>query len=297
MTHRNLFVSAADGLELYARDYGPPASPALPVVCLPGLSRTSADFDELALALSESERRPRRVLALDYRGRGRSERDTDWRRYDIKIEAEDVLQILAAAGVHEAVLVGTSRGGLIAMLLSALRPTVIRGVVLNDVGPALETKGLLRIRSYLGQLPSPRDWSDGADILRRVFDAQFPAFGAAEWETMARGTWIESEGRLVAAHDPALARTLEGLDVETRVPTVWPLFEGLRRVPLLVLRGERSDLLSAETVEAMARAHPDCETVVVPGQGHPPLLTGRDLMQRIRRFVVRAEETPRAAPA
>lgn len=297
MTHRDLFVSAADGLKLYGRDYGPLASPALPVVCLPGLARTSADFGELALALAQDDRRPRRVLAVDYRGRGRSEWDRDWRRYDLKVEADDLLQVLAAAGIHQAVVIGTSRGGLLAMLLSALRPTVLRGVVLNDVGPALEAKGLVRIRSYVGKLPNPRDWADAADILRRLFDAQFPALEDRDWEAMARATWTEKDGRLAGTHDPALAKTLEGLDLETAVPTLWPLFEGLTRVPVLVLRGERSDLLSAETVEAMGRIHPNLETAVVPGQGHAPLLSGRDLLQRIRRFVIRAEETPRPGPA
>src|SRR3712207_6605566 len=131
---RDLFVSAADGLRLYARDYGPDAGAALPVVCLPGLARTSEDFHDLAQALSADPRRPRRVLALDYRGRGRSEWDPDWRNYDVRVELNDVLQVLAAAGIDKAVFVGTSRGGLIVMALGAVRPTLLAGAVLNDVG-------------------------------------------------------------------------------------------------------------------------------------------------------------------
>jgi pimeloyl-ACP methyl ester carboxylesterase len=296
--YRHLFVSATDGLKLHAREYGPRVSTTLAVVCLPGMARHAADFHDLAVALAEEDRRPRRVLALDYRGRGRSEWDGDWRRYDLKVEMNDVLHVLAAAGVHEAVLVGTSRGGLLTMMLSAARPSLIRGAVLNDAGPVVEAKGLVRIRSYLGKMPTPRDYRDGAEILRRLSDAQFPSFGDAEWEAAARGTWTEDgTGRLALAYDPALARTLEGLDPEAPLPSIWPLFEGLTRVPVLVLRGEHSDILSAETLSAMAKAHPDIEQVVVPGQGHAPMLAGRDLLQRIRRFVVRAEETPRPAPA
>src|SRR3954469_1440083 len=144
-SYRDLFVSAADGLRLYARDYGPDAGGALPVVCLSGLARSSEDFHDLARALSSDEARPRRVLSLDYRGRGRSEWDRDWRNYDVRVELDDTLQILTAAGVEEAVFVGTSRGGLIAMGLSAVRPALLRGVVLNDVGPVIESGGLVRI--------------------------------------------------------------------------------------------------------------------------------------------------------
>src|ERR687898_1755817 len=145
----DLFVSAFDGLRLYSRDYGPRFARALPVVCLPGLARTSADFHDLALALSQDGKRPRRVLALDYRGRGRSAYDRDWRNYDLKVELADVLGVLAAAGIEEAVFVGTSRGGLIAMALAAARPAAVRGAVLNDIGPVIEGRGLVRIRGYV----------------------------------------------------------------------------------------------------------------------------------------------------
>lgn len=297
MAYRDLFVSAGDGLKLYARDYGPRASAALPVVCLPGMARNATDFHDLAVALGEEDKRPRRVLALDYRGRGRSERDGDWRAYELKVELNDVLNLLVAAGVHEAVFVGTSRGGLLTMMLAAARPGLIRGAVLNDAGPVIEARGLVRIRNYLGRMPTPRDYREGAEILRRLSDAQFPAFGDREWEASARGTWNEDGGKLTLAYDPRLGKTLDQLDPEAPLPSLWPFFEGLRRVPVMVLRGEHSDILSAQTVTRMAEAHPDLEHIHVPGQGHAPMLAGRDLLQRLRRFVIRAEETPRPAPA
>jgi pimeloyl-ACP methyl ester carboxylesterase len=288
--YADLFVSAADGLKLYARDYGPRVAPALPVVCLPGLARTSADFHDLALALSQDNKRPRRVLALDYRGRGRSDYDPDWRNYDLKVELGDVLQVLTVAGVTEAVIIGTSRGGLITMALAAMRPALLRGVILNDIGPVIEGKGLARIRGYVGKLPSPRNYAEGGEVLKSLFNAQFPRSPDEDWQSLARSTWKEVNGRLVADYDPALSKTLEAIDLEKPVPPLWFLFEGLKGIPVMVLRGGNSDLLSADTLATMAAAHPDLEAVMIPDQGHVPALRGRDMVQRIRRFVVKAEE-------
>jgi pimeloyl-ACP methyl ester carboxylesterase len=285
----DLFVSAADGLRLYARDYGPRVGQALPVVCLPGLARTSADFHALALALAQDEKRPRRVLALDYRGRGRSDYDRDWRNYDVRIELGDVLQVLTVAGVEEAIFVGTSRGGIITMALSAARPALIRGAVLNDIGPAIEGKGLVRIRGYVGKLPAPANEREAIDILKNLMNVQFTALSEDAWRAYARATWKEDGGRLVLDYDPALMRTLEGPDLEAPIPPLWGLFEGLKRVPVLTLRGANSDLLSAETVEAMKNVHPHLEAVTVPNQGHAPLLQDREIIRQIRRFVGRVE--------
>jgi pimeloyl-ACP methyl ester carboxylesterase len=290
--YADLFVTSADGLRLYARDYGPPASGRLPVVCLPGLARTSADFDDLARALAGDAEGPRRVLALDYRGRGKSEWDTDWRRYDVRVELDDTLQVLTAAGVEGAVFVGTSRGGLITMALGAIRPAVVRGAVLNDIGPVIDPKGLVRIRGYVGKLPTPRSFAEAAEVLRRMSGAQFPGFTEEQWQTMARGTWREADGRLELAYDPRLMKTLEAIDLDTPLPILWPLFDALRNVPLLALRGANSDLLAASTLDEMGRRHPDLEAVTVAGQGHAPVLDG-DLGERIRRFVVKAETSRR----
>jgi pimeloyl-ACP methyl ester carboxylesterase len=291
------FVSAADGLKLYARDYGPRLSPSLPVICLPGLARTSADFHELALALSRDEKRPRRVLALDYRGRGRSDYDRDWRNYDLKVELDDILQVVTVAGVTEAAVVGTSRGGLLAMALSARRPTLLRGVVLNDIGPVIDSAGLVRIRGYVGKLPSPRHFAEGGQVLKQLFQGQFPRQTDAEWEAQARTTWKEADGRLVVDYDPQLRRILDALDPEQPVPPLWFLFASLRRFPVLVLRGANSDLLSEQTLQAMADVHPDLEAVTVPDQGHVPALRGREIVQCVQRFVARVEGDANARPS
>lgn len=286
--YRDLFVSAADGLRLYARDYGPEIGDALPVVCLPGLARTSEDFHDLAEVLSRDETRPRRVLALDYRGRGRSEWDKDWRNYDVRIELNDTLQILTAVGVEKAVFVGTSRGGLITMALSAVRPTLLRGAVLNDVGPVIEGKGLVRIRSYVGKLPQPRTIDEAGRLLKQMSDAQFPRFTDEQWEKMARGTWREDGDSLVLNYDPNLMKTLEAIDVETPLPVLWPLFGGLAPFPVLAIRGGNSDLLAGETLRSMQESHPRLTAITVPDQGHAPAIEG-EIIDAIRRLIEEAE--------
>lgn len=286
---RSLFISAGDGLRLHARDYGRRALDGLPVICLPGLARHSADFHELAVALSSARKGPRRVLALDYRGRGRSERDRNWRNYDVRTEAQDTLNVLTALGIDEALFVGTSRGGLIAMALAAIRPALVGGVVLNDVGPVIDARGLIRIRGYIGRLPRPRDWREASLILKRLMSVQFPRLSDAEWEAMARRTWMHGKRGLLTAYDPALMKSLGAVDLEAPLPPLWFLFGALKRVPVLTLRGSNSDILSEKTLAEMGRRHPDFEGYTVPDQGHAPLLAGKDIVQRIARFLAKAE--------
>lgn len=281
------FISARDGLRLHLRDYGPLASTALPVICLPGFARTAADFHELAFSLSQDEAKPRRVLALDYRGRGLSGFDKDWKNYDIRIELDDLMQVLVATGIEAAVFVGTSRGGLLTMAMGAARPGAIRGVVLNDIGPIIDARGLLRIRGYVGKLPLPRSFAEGAEILKRLSDQQFPLFGEAEWEMMARRTWTDRDGPLRPDYDTNLMKVLEELDLEAPLPILWPYFDGLNAVPMLAIRGANSDLLAEKTLVEMGERHPDCETFVAPGQGHAPILGSRDMVRRIGRLIAR----------
>lgn len=285
----NLTITASDGLRLNVRDYGPPAAEALPVVCLPGLARTAADFHDLALALASNRRRPRRVLALDYRGRGRSERDRNWRHYDVRVEAADTLQVVTAAGIDAALCVGTSRGGLVAMAIVAIRPALVRGVVLNDIGPVIDARGLMRIRNYIGKMPRPTDWREARLILRRLMDAQFPRLSDDEWDAMARRTWTMSKKGLRPAYDPALMKTLHAVDLEAPLPPLWFLFEGLKHVPVLALRGANSDILSEKTLAEMGRRHPDLEAHTIADQGHAPLLSSKDIVQRIARFLAKAD--------
>jgi pimeloyl-ACP methyl ester carboxylesterase len=282
---RSFWCNSQDGLRLHARLYGTASTHALPVVCLPGLARTSADFHELAVELSIRKGRARQVMALDYRGRGRSDYDPDPSHYDISIEMQDVQDVLTAAGIQHAVFVGTSRGGLITMGLSAVRPGAIKGAVLNDIGPVLEGKGLARIKGYVGKLPQPRDYAEAVQLLKRIASQHFTRLTEAEWDTFARRTFKEQDGKLVPDYDPRLMQALEVIDLEKPLPTLWPYFEGLKGVPVLSIRGQNSDLFYAETQAEMARRHPKMESLVVMGEGHAPLLGDRPTIQKIVSFI------------
>ncbi|HXX03807.1 MAG TPA: alpha/beta hydrolase [Xanthobacteraceae bacterium] len=278
------FVTARDGLRLHVREYGPRTAPTLPVVCLPGFTGSVADFAVLAPALANGPPE-RRVIAIDLRGRGQSDYDSKAENYNLMVELDDVVSVLVALAVGPAVFLGSSRGGLLVMLLGAAHPTAIAAVVLHDVGPVIEPKGLARIKSSISKLPQPRSFEEGADILRRLMSAQFPKLTAEQWLAAARRTWRTKKGALTPNYDVRLARTLAGIDIERPLPPLWNEFDALARVPMLVVRGANSDLLSAATVTAMRKRRTRMEAIEIADQGQPPLLEGDELLARIARFV------------
>ena len=283
----SLFVTAPDGLRLHVRAYGSRIGAHLPVVCLPGLTRTEADFDVLAGTLAHDARRPRHVLALDYRGRGESDYDRNPANYNLAVELADLIAVLTALGIGRAVFIGTSRGGILAMLLAAVRPAAIAGVVLNDIGPVIEPKGLVRIKGYVGRMPQPRNFEDGSEILRRLFNAQFPKLAASDWIAFARRTFRERNGRIEPRYDVKLATALKGVEPHRPLPPLWKEFDALAGVPLMVVRGANSDVLSQTTVAALCARRPDIDILEVPDQGHAPLLIEDDVIARISAFVAR----------
>lgn len=288
-TFEHFFYSAPDGLQLHACVYGKPREDTLTVVCLPGLTRNARDFHELALTLAAN----RRVVAFDYRGRGRSQYDPDWRNYHVAVEAADIVAGLDALGIEQAAFIGTSRGGIIIHILAATRPAVLAAVVLNDVGPVLEGEGLAQIRAYLEGAPTPKNFAEAVAIQRAAHGSAFTALETADWERMVRALYRDERGVPVADFDSKLLNVLKDFDPNKPLPELWPQFEDLAGVPLLAIRGANSKLLSAATLADMARRHPDCRAITVEGQGHPPLLETGELPGIIADFIKRAEQSRR----
>ena len=278
---RDAFVSVADGLKLHLRDWRPENPRGAPVLCLPGLARTLDDFVSLAEHLSSGGRR---VIALSARGRGLSDRDSDPARYQLKIESEDALAVLEQLGIAGAHVIGTSRGGLQAMMIGALRPDVLRSVVLNDSGPIVENEGLKRIRDALSDQPIPLDYPEAARQIAARNAQRFPALSEADYDRWARRAWRETDDGLVSTCDSALQKIFDGIDLDAPSAPIWPLFDALAKVPLMVVRGEFSDILSESTVSEIVARRP-ATLWTTPGQGHAPLLDDGPTMAAIAEFL------------
>jgi len=283
-----IYFTSRDGLRLYGRHYRPhTVSRARPIVCLAGLTRNSRDFHTIALALRQGSN-PRDVFTLDTRGRGLSEYDSDWKNYAVPIEMQDVIDFMFMLGLRNAGIIGTSRGGLIAMVLAAAQPSLLGAVVLNDIGPVIETEGLARIAGYVGRVPVPKNWDDAARIIGDLFGRDFPQMSAGDVMAVAHQIFNEKNGKPVGGYDPKLSQCLSALDGPP--PKLWPQFEAMKRVPVLVLRGENSDLLSKKTVEEMGLRHPRLTAHTVPAQGHAPLLRDEPTISAVASFFAQSDE-------
>ena len=285
------FYEAADGLQLHLIDVAPAHDRGLlPAVCLCGLTRSAQDFLPLARALAADHAHPRRVVAFDYRGRGLSDHDPDWHHYDLATERDDILRGLATCGIARAHIVGTSRGGLHVMAMAPEHRAMIASVVFNDIGPVLDPAGLARIKSYVGKLPAPpRSFAEAIKLLKLGAAEHFDGLDAAGWRHFAETTFGEDERALGLRYDPALARTLDAFDLSQPLPEMWELYDALAGLPVLTIRGERSDLLPEPTFAAMNARWGGCEGIVVPGQGHAPLLADAPTIAAISRFLAAAD--------
>lgn len=267
MAYAEHHVEAADGTRLYARDYQAGGG-LTAAVCLPGLTRNARDFETIAPRLAAG----RRVIALDFRGRGMSGR-ADPATYRPDQEVADTLAVLDHLGVDRFAILGTSRGGIVAMVMAARALPRMAGVLFNDIGPRIDKAGLLRIRSYLGSDPQFASWA-GAVAALKATNPGFARLSEACWLTFARRVYREEDGRPRADYDPALAVNFPGPEeIEAgKVPELWPLFEMLSPLPCLVLRGAHSDLLSPETVAEMQARHANLSAATVQDRGHVPFL-------------------------
>ena len=282
-----------NGLKLYARHYrarhpSPEAARerVRPVLCLAGLTRNSRDFHEIALDLSYGPL-ARDVYTLDTRGRGLSDYDSDWRNYTVPSEMQDAVDFMIARGLAGAAILGTSRGGLIAMIMAAAQPGFLGPVILNDIGPVIERDGLARIASYVGLTPLPRDWKEAAALVREMNAAAFTAIANEEWEPIARQLFNEKDGRPAPGYDPKLGEAFSSTDGP--IPPLWPQFDALKLKPVMVIRGLNSDLLTEPTVETMRQRHPDLTELVIAGQGHAPWLRDKASIAEVRRFLERTD--------
>ena len=279
--------TARDGLRLYARHYPAPGSALRPVLCLAGITRNSRDFHIIASALSTDPVRPRPVYTIDTRGRGRSAYDPDWKNYAVPIEMLDVIDFLTLRSLSDVGVIGTSRGGIISMVMAAAQPSAIGCVVLNDIGPVIDIDGLSRIAGYIGRVPHPHSWADAGHIVRDMNQKQFTRITDAEWVEIARQFFNEKNGKPAPGYDPKLSNSLSVLDGAP--PALWPQFEALKRVPLMVLRGENSDLLSVATVEQMRKRHPRITTHTVRWEGHAPLLRDTHTIDEVSAFLAKCD--------
>lgn len=276
------FWSSRDGLRLHCRDY-PGRTDRPPLLCLPGLTRNARDFAALADALAGEWR----LLCPDLRGRGDSAWAKDSASYNPLQYVEDVEALLEDAGIDRVVAVGTSLGGLMTAILSLKHPGLVAGAVLNDIGPVIEPAGLDRIRDYVGQGRSFPTWMHAARALEEVHGAANPAFGLDDWLAMAKRVMaVGQNGRIVFDYDMKIAEPFEQAEGGP-APDMWPAFESLAGRPLLCLRGALSDILSAETLAAMAARLTGAEVVTVERVGHAPTLDEPEARAAIARLLAR----------
>ncbi|WP_159952940.1 alpha/beta hydrolase [Rhizobium sp. 18065] len=277
------FVSVPDGLKLHVRILGGD-NPGLPVVCLPGLTRNGRDFEALARILSSAPH-GFKVISITSRGRGLSDRDPEPSRYTIPVEAMDVVAVLDQLAIDKAHFIGTSRGGLILHVLAMTHLDRIATVVLNDIGPVLEVEGLRQIQSYLGGRRKPQTFAEAAIILKDAHGDEFPALSDEDWQGLAAAIYRETEGEIVADYDPEIGIQFRAADLSQPLADLWPQFALLAELPVMVVRGEHSRLLSPETVDAMGQRHPGLLAVTASGQGHAPLLDLGPLPDQIAGFL------------
>ena len=264
---RDIYWWSSDGLRLHARDY-PGAQDAPPVLCLPGLTRNARDFAEVAQAIAPA----RRVIAVEFRGRGESGYAKDPMSYVPLTYAQDVVALLDDQKIDRFVTIGTSLGGIVTMLLAGLAPGRLAGALLNDVGPEIEPAGLARIRGYVGKPSTYPTWMHAARGVQETNAGAYPDWGIEQWLAMAKRLYrVNSAGRIVLDYDMKIAEPFR-LPGNEAGPDMWRALAALAGVPVLVVRGALSDILSATTAERMVAALPDATLVTVPGVGHAPML-------------------------
>jgi pimeloyl-ACP methyl ester carboxylesterase len=269
-----------DGLRLYTRVYDGPAAEAPAVLCLHGLTRNSRDFEDLAPHLQHRYR----VIVPDVRGRGLSTRDPNPQNYQPAIYLQDILALIDTVSAQRVAVIGSSMGGLLAMMLAVGHRERVSGLVLNDMGPEVDPTGLERIKSYAGRLPAPKNWDDAIAQTRSMFGNAWPNLSAERWSTLTRRGYREDEkGVLKVDADPMIGEMLRAAPAATA--NLWPFWKALRGIPILAIRGAQSDILSGATFAKMKTENPDLIQLEVAQRGHAPLLDEPQCMAAIDAFL------------
>lgn len=282
--HREHTYLSRDGLTLFYREYGE-SNDGLPVVCLPGITRNSRDFEHIAAHLGMQYR----VLAVDLRGRGFSEHDPNWRNYHPQTYVDDVLTLLDHLQLDRVILLGTSLGGLVSTVLTHQHGDRVAAVVLNDIGPQVGAAGLERIKTYIGRMPPVASWDEAVAQAREIYGHQLPGISDEKWMRLVKRGYREDEDGVPRLDmDPAIGDAARKVGAELEDP--WVLFSGFDGKPLLVIQGALSDILTDDIVLRMRARKPDLEHVKVPDRGHPPLLDEPECIAAIDAFVRSANE-------
>ena len=266
-----------DGLNLYYRDYDGPSGKTL-VLCLSGTGGNSKVYDDLAPHVAQT----RRVLTMDWRGHGRSDRDPDWQHYHYNVDRDDVIEFLGSLGIPKIITVGTSLGGIVTMHIAGHRPELLAGAVMNDVGPVIGEAGRKRLHDNMGKPMVFDSFEEAAKAQKERAEKGF-AFTDAEWLLRVHRIYAEdADGKVKANMDPMYGRVFRE---RKRLPDYWHFFENMKPIPVLAIRGDVSDILDQETLDEMARRKPDLRTAIVPGRGHCPMLTEPQALDAIDPFL------------
>ena len=279
--YKDIYYTSPDGLTLYARDYGGEFNTP-PILCMHGLTRNSADFHTLALSLKDTYR----VISVDQRGRGLSASDPKTDNYRPDIYCGDMLALLSHLNVAQVTAIGTSMGGLMAMMMAVMNPGIFNGVIINDIGPEIDPAGLERIKGYVGNSGPFANWAAAEEAIKSQGPDVFPNYTDKDWQDFARRTCRErNDGLIEFAYDPAISQPFTSDEKTAAPPNLWPVFDALSNVPLLVIRGETSDILAPEIAAKMIARHPNAKLTEVPHIGHAPMLDEAESLTAIHAFM------------
>ncbi len=287
--YRDVYYTSNDGLKLYARDYFVDGSSegeqaVKTVMCLHGFTRNSADFSFLCDQLPESYR----IIVPDQRGRGLSEYDSNTQNYNPAIYVQDMFVLLKELNISAVDIIGTSMGGVIGMTMAAMNPVMVKGLVLNDVGPAINPDGLQRVIDYLGNKPTLNTWADAVAYAKEVNGPAYPKYTDEQWQKFSKNIFVENDdGSVRSAYDSGVSDPHKGFNAHEANLDAWPVFAATVSTQYFVIRGELSDILDAATVEKMVQHDNVLGAIEVKDIGHAPMLDEPEVVHAVQNFLAR----------